>query len=391
MNIALFSDTYPPEINGVATSTYNLRKTLHNHGHNAIVVTTNPYSDKVTFDGEAIRVPGVELKKLYDYRMAGFYNQEAFNIVKNFHPDVIHVQTDAGIGQFGYIASSRLHAAAVYTYHTMYEDYTYYATKGHFERFARNAVRIYLRYTANKVSELIAPSDKIKDYLRSVGVDCYVNVIPTGIEFSKFSSKNADKKDIATLKSSLGLKPDDFVILSLGRVAKEKSIDVCLKGYAQFLKAGEPRPTKMLIVGGGPALDDLKALALELGLKDKAIFVGPVKPEQTQRYYHLGDCFLSASITETQGLTFMEAMASGLVVLARYDDNLAGTIQDDVSGYFFYDNADFTEKLTKIVNLPPEKKRSLLENGYASIDVYSMESFYKNIIEVYKRAEKHNW
>jgi 1,2-diacylglycerol 3-alpha-glucosyltransferase len=190
MNIALFSDTYPPEINGVATSTFNLRKVLHEHGHNVVVVTTNPFSKKVTFDGETIRIPGAELKHLYGYRAAGVFNQEAYDLLVKFQPDIVHVQTDAGIGIFGNIVASRLRSARVYTYHTMYEDYTYYATKGHFERFARNVVRYYVRAKSDRVTELIAPSEKIKDYLRAIGVDSYINVIPTGIEFSKFSPED---------------------------------------------------------------------------------------------------------------------------------------------------------------------------------------------------------
>jgi len=391
MNIALFSDTYPPEINGVATSTFNLRKTLHNHGHNVIVVTTNPYSKQVTFDGDVIRIPGPEIKQLYGYRMANFFDPEAFAILKKFRPDVIHVQTDAGIGQFGFLAADRLHSATVYTFHTMYEDYTYYATKGHFERFARNAVRFYVRFKSNQATEFIAPSDKIKDYLRAIGVDSYINVIPTGIEFAKFSSRSLDKADLEALRASLGIDPKEYVLLSLGRVAKEKSIDVCLRGYADYLKNGESRSTRLLIVGGGPALEELKALSKELGLEKKVVFAGSVKPDQTQRYYHLGDCFVSASITETQGLTFMEAMASGLIVLARYDDNLQGTITDDQTGYFFYDEIDFKDKLAKIINLDPGKRKGIQENAVKAIDPYSMERFYLNIIEVYKRANKKNW
>ncbi|OPZ37413.1 MAG: Alpha-monoglucosyldiacylglycerol synthase [Tenericutes bacterium ADurb.BinA155] len=391
MNIALFSDTYPPEINGVATSTFNLRKVLHDHGHNVVVVTTNPFSKKVTYDGETIRIPGAELKHLYGYRAAGVFNQEAYDMLVKFHPDICHVQTDAGIGIFGNIVASRLRSARVYTYHTMYEDYTYYATKGHFERFARNVVRYYVRAKSDSVTELIAPSEKIKDYLRAIGVDSYINVIPTGIEFSKFSPKMVDANDVASLKASFGISAKDFVVLSLGRVAKEKSIDVCLRGYADFLKNGPKVPTKMLIVGGGPALEDLKALAASLGIGDHVVFSGAVKPDQIQRYYALGDCFVSASITETQGLTFMEAMAAGLIVLARYDDNLQGTIADGKTGYFFYDEEDFKEKLSNVITLPIAVKKQIQANAYQAIDVYSMEHFYENIIEVYQRANKKNW
>jgi 1,2-diacylglycerol 3-alpha-glucosyltransferase len=99
---------------------------------------------------------------------------------------------------------------------------------------------------------------------------------------------------------------------------------------------------------GVPPLEDLKGFGREpLGIGDHVVFSGAVKPDQIQRYYALGDCFVSASITETQGLTFMEAMAAGLIVLARYDDNLQGNdFADGKTGYFFYDEEDFKEKLS---------------------------------------------
>ena len=138
MNVALFSDTYPPEINGVATSTFNLRKTILAHGDNCIVVTTNPFSNKITFEDGVLRLPGVLLKKLYGYRMSGFYSQQAMRYIEKFKPDIVHCQTDAGVGIFGTIVASRFHCGMVYTFHTMIEDYAYYFTRGHFDREMRS-------------------------------------------------------------------------------------------------------------------------------------------------------------------------------------------------------------------------------------------------------------
>ena len=105
MRVAIFSDTYPPEINGVATSTRNLYRAFVSHGHKVKVFTTNPYGNDLLEEGDIVRIQGIELKFLYDYRMAGFYNSKAMKILREFKPDVIHIQTDAGIGQFGFIAA----------------------------------------------------------------------------------------------------------------------------------------------------------------------------------------------------------------------------------------------------------------------------------------------
>ena len=390
MRIVLASDTYPPEINGVATSTYNLRKTLVDHGHEVIVVTTNPFSNKTTFEDGVIRIPGVKLKILYNYRMSSFFNSKAMKILYGFRPDVIHCQTDAGIGIFGMLAAARLKVGTIYTFHTMLEDYTYYVTRGHFDRIARHSVRWFVRRKSHAVTEFIAPSDKIKDYLRTIGIDTSVAVIPTGIEFSRFDRSNEDKKTTEELKKKFGVKPDEFVLISLGRIAKEKSIDVVIKGYAKFLSTKPKKPTKLLITGWGPAENELRELVYQLGIEDHVVFTGKCDPSETQKYYHLADAFASASLTETQGLTFMEAMAADLIVMARYDDNLVGTIQNGKTGFFFTDE-DFAEKFAKVIDLSSSERARIHTEAMKAIDPYSMERFYLNVIEVYKRVSKKHW
>jgi len=128
-----------------------------------------------------------------------------------------------------------------------------------------------------------------------------------------------------------------------------------------------------------------------LGIDDHVIFAGPCKPDETQRYYHLGDCFASASITETQGLTFMEAMAAELPVLARFDDNLVGTIKDGETGFFFKNEQDFADHLSFLLDLKEEKRKKIIDSALRAIDPYSMERFYQNAKEVYTRVWKSNW
>lgn len=391
MRVAIFSDTYPPEINGVATSARNLYRTFKAHGDSVLVVTTNPYNNELALAGDILRLPGIELKHLYDYRAASVYNGDAMKLIREFAPEVIHIQTDGGVGQFGFIAANLLHAATVYTFHTMMEDYTYYATRGYFDRAAKSIVRTYVRYKSRRADEFITPSIKIQEYMRNIGVDAYMNVIPTGIDFSAFKRENLDPKKIKELKSQFGLTPDTFVILSLGRVAKEKSIDLCLEGYAQFLASKPARLTKFVVVGGGPALKDLQELSEKLGISDHVVFVGPVNPDTVPLYYALGDLFVSASITETQGLTFMEAMASSLLLFARYDQSLVGIIKDGENGFFFLDAADMAKKIGVIITLGASKTASVKAAALRAIEPYSLEKFYTRVHEVYERAIKKNW
>lgn len=390
MRPIIFSDTFPPEINGVATSAGTLYQAFKQHNESIMVCTTNFYSNEMNLDGDILRLPGFKMK-IYDYRLAGLYSPKAMKILASFRPDVVHIQTDAGIGQFGFLLAKRLQIPVVYTFHTALEDYTYYATRGYFDRLAKGVVRSYVRYKSSESSEFITPSLKTMEYMRSIGVDAYVNVIPTGIDFSKFDKKNVDSDKVKEIRHEHGISDDTFVILSLGRVAKEKSIDICLKGYAKYLESNPKRKTVFVIVGGGPQIEELKELSQELGIEKNVLFFGPVNPKDTPLYYQVGDLFVSASITETQGLTFMEAMASNVLLLARYDDTLLATIKDGKNGFFFLDEDDMAKKIEKIINMKEEDKEKIRIEAHDGLSEFSLDKFYERVKAVYERAIKRNW
>ncbi len=392
MRIAIFSDTFAPEINGVATSTYNLHTILNRMGHFCVTVTTNPFAKETTFENNVIRVPGIELKRLYNYRMASFFNSKAAKLLNSFEIDVVHIQTEAGVGIFGKLYAKMKKIPYVYTYHTMYEDYTYYATKGKIEPFAKRVVRNYSRWQAEAASELISPSEKTKEALREYGVDRYINVIPTGIDFSRFEAKSVDFDKLKKLKRKLGI-DKTFNLIYVGRIAKEKGIDVLLRGYQKFLdkEANRNILTKFVIVGGGPALVELEELSRYLKIDEHVVFVGKVPPDEVGFYYHLGDVFASASVTETQGLTFMEAMAAHKILIARYDENLVGVIKDKETGLFFKDENDFVKKFVTVLQMTESARKDMADRAYELSQKYSLETFGQNVTRVYERAVRNYW
>ena len=391
MKIAIFSETYYPEINGIATSIYNLKNALERHGHQVLLVTTNPFENKLSYQDGIIRLPGIKLKFLYNYRMSRFYNEEAAKIIRQFNPNIIHVQTSAGVGHFGSVMGDKLKVGKVYTFHTMIEDYAYYLTHGYFDHFARYAIRRFFRGKSTHFDEFIAPSSKIKEYLRSIGVDTTVSVIPTGIDIERYSRANQDTSSTDSLKKELGIEKDDFVILYLGRIAKEKSIDFLMDGFAAFLKKHPDKKVKFLITGWGPEEDTLKELARKKKAAEKVIFAGRCDPTETQKYYYLADCFVSASLTETQGLTLIEALASSLPCIARFDEALADTIKNRESGFLFLDEEGFVQCLEETMELNQEERERIVSAGKRAIEGFSLELFYQRIIEVYKRVERRNW
>ena len=391
MRIAIFTDTYPPFVNGVSTSCFNLVNCLMSRGHEVLVVAPRPTDGKLEQIGNVVYVPGIYLKKYYGYRLTNMFANKPISIIKKFKPDVIHNQTDFTIGVVARRCAKKLKLPIVYTYHTSYEDYTYYVTRGIMDRFAKRIVRNYTKGLANKMTEFITPSEKTKEYMRLVGSDVYINVIPTGIDFSIFKSDKIDQQKTLAFKKEHKIGPNTKVFLILGRLAKEKSMDVSLRGIAAYHHKHPEVDIKVLMVGEGPAHEELQLLAVDLGISELVDFVGQVSGLEVPFYYNLADIYTSASITETQGLTFMEAMAAGKIVLARFDSNLTGTIVNGKTGFFFTDDASFISQVEKIFDMSKEQREAIIKEAYRIVDIYSIDKFYDNIMRVYKRAIRKYW
>ena len=391
MRVAIFTDTYPPYINGVSTSTFNLANCLKAKGHEVLVVAPRPTDGKMEQIGNVLYIPGIDLKRYYGFRLTNIFASKPIKIIKKFKPDVIHNQTDFTIGVLARRCAKILRVPIVYTYHTAYEDYTYYVARGIMDRFAKRIVRNYSRDLADRMTEFITPSEKTKEYMRLVGSDIYVNVIPTGIDFSIFKADQIDQKKMAKFKAEHNIKPTTKVFLLLGRIAKEKSMDVSLKGFAAYHKKHPEVDAKVLVVGNGPFKEELELIAEELGISSCVDFIGEVSGLEVPFYYHAADIYTSASITETQGLTFMEAMAAGRIVLARFDSNLTGTIINGKTGFFFTDDNSFVSQVEKIFALSKEQKENIIQEAYRQADIYSLDKFYENIVRVYKRAIRKCW
>lgn len=391
MNIALFSDTYLPDINGVATSTNILKNELLKHGHHVLIVTTIlPHdSDYIDEDQHILRLPGLDLKKLYGYRASNIYSIKGMREVKEFSPDVIHIQTEFGIGIFGKIAGEILNVPVCYTYHTMWADYSHYIAPGNMkamDQVAKKIIEKISKVYGDSCSELIVPSQKTANALREYGISNSINVVATGLQLELFSKTNMNKNVMDDIINEYHLE-NRFVVTFLGRIAPEKSIDILIDAMRDIVKNNSQ--ICLLIVGGGPQLDELKEMVIDYHLEDYVFFTGAKEKELVPSYYHISSLFVSASVTETQGLTFIEAMASGIPVLARYDKNLEGVIIDGRNGYFFNKKEELVER---ILELAKSDLTDLSKNAIEDAMQYSSENFYQKIMTVYQKAlSKHHY
>ena len=386
MKIGIFTDTYLPDINGVATSSHILRHALEKHGHEVLIVTSELPDDSDYKDEEnVLRLPGIEMKKIYGYRISNIFSFKGMKEITNQGLDVIHIQTEFGIGIFGKIAAQILNLPVVYTYHTMYEDYTHYVAGGltPLNTIVKKSIENISRIYGDNCTELIVPSEKTKEALISYGLEKDAHIIPTGLILDAFDEKNIDKEIVAAIREQYQIK-DEFVVTFLGRLAPEKSVELILEAGALLKQDGVH--FKMMIVGKGPSLDDLKEEARRLKIDDVVIFTGPVTSDQVPNYYHASDLFVSASITETQGLTFIEAQASGLVVLARHDKNLESVIVDGKNGFYFTDAKDLAEKIKMVQMMDTADIR---HQAYLDAQQYSDDVFYEKVYGVYQLAIEH--
>lgn len=394
MRIALFSDTYPPQINGVATATYTLAKAMRENGHEILIVTVaEAKQKKLTFEDGIIRIPGVTVKRLYNYKFTWLYNFKAYKMIKDFNPDIIHVQTEAGVGIFGRICAGKLHVPLIYTYHTLYENYTYYVTRGiePMDSIAKKFVKWLSTLVGDTTSGFTTTSLKTKRALRKYGVKDYINVIPNGLDLDMFKEENLDLTKIKEIKDKYSLN-GKFTMLILGRMAKEKSNELLLRWIKNYIEKTNDRDLKILIVGDGPALNELENLAKELNIADIVSFVGCINHDEIPLYYRVSDLYISASTTETQGLTYNEAMASRLLVMARFDDNLVDAVIDGKTGFFFEDEESFIKQLMKIRALSDSEKETIISNAYKNnSEKFSMELFYERMLNVYNKALRKFW
>ena len=386
MKIGLFTDTYFPQINGVATSVHTLAGALRARGHNVYIFTPkDPNTTAEQSDENVIAMPSLPFMLLRNYRVGLIYSPRAFNQISHLHLDIVHTQTEFPLGIFGKLLSTVKKIPMVHTYHTMYEDYVHYIAKGYIVTPAM--AKEFSKLFCNSATAVVAPTEKAKHFLEEYGVTKPIEIIPTGIDTSLFAKKNFLEQDTIALKQSLGLEKDTPVILSLGRVAKEKSIDVILRALPKlFQKMPQAR---MVIVGDGPERENLEYLAKELDIAHKVLFIGAKPWTEIGKYYQIGTVFCSASVSETQGLTFAEAMAGGIPVVAKRDESIENIIENNKTGLLFETEEDLTEKLYMLLNTPTLQKRlanaSITKMELLSVEAFAehMEQLYENTIAVY--------
>ncbi len=375
MKILITTDWYAPTVNGVVASVTTLCRELRARGHAVRILTLSrsPRSyeqDGVTYLGSVpagLVYPGARLR-----------TAPAERLIRNlldWKPDIVHSQCEFSTFPIARRIANALSIPLIHTWHTVYEDFTHYFSPS--IKWGRRAVAAFARRIGARADCLIAPTEKAAAPLRSYGVRRPIRVIPSGIDLHRFETPVVNA-ELTRLRESLQIPADHFLLLSLGRLAEEKNLPELLL----FLAGLKGQPVTLLLVGDGPYRPQLEQQVRALQLEDQVRFTGMVPPEQTPAYYQLADLFVCASTSETQGLTYAEALASGLPVLCRADPCIAGVISNGINGWQYRDEHSFCQALASAMEQPRRLRAMALEARASSLR-FSAQNFAAAVERVY--------
>lgn len=384
MRVGFFTDTYFPQISGVATSIKTLKEELEKSGHSVYIFTT---SDPQAQDGEdetIIRMPSIPFISFKDRRIVVSGMYDAYQQAKDLQLDIIHTHTEFGAGWLGKMVAKHLEIPIVHTYHTMYEDYLHYIANGHLIRpmHVKQASRAFCR----NVNGIICPSERVVKTLASYGIIAEKRVIPTGVNLDKFTHQNTKSLD---LKEQLKLPADSILLLSLSRLSYEKNIQSIIQGMPAIL---ETLPqAQLIIVGDGPHKKPLMQLVAKLQIEKNVHFVGEVENQEVPQYYQATDYFVSASTSESQGLTYIEALAAGTRCVVKGNPYLAKLFDNPSLGMTFEDDEAFAATLINYVQHAVEEIPSLREQKLYEISSHAfcceVVRFYRECIDSYQKFQ----
>ncbi|MGP9537518.1 glycosyltransferase family 4 protein [Brachybacterium sp. AOP43-C2-M15] len=384
LRVLLTTDWWEPVVNGVVASVQTLRRELIALGCEVRVLTLSQ-GFRTRHEPGVYRIGSVSAGMVYDRARIGMPgNRRMLRDILRWGPDVIHSQCEFSTYVWAKRIARTLSVPLVHTYHTIYEDYTHYYSPS--RTVGRKVVASFSRHALAGTDAVIVPTAKVSRLLSEYGVRRPVQVIPTGLDLQRFrpAADEAERADARALRARLGIDPGQTVLLSVCRLAKEKNLDEVL----DMVAAADRRDAVLVLVGGGPYRTELEERARSLGIEDRVRFAGVVEPSEVQRWYRMGDVFVGASLSETQGLTFIEALACGLPLLCRRDPSLSSVVVEGRTGWQFEDAAQFTEHLSALLDDPRRRgqmARAAVEHARATCGAAE---FGRRVLDVYQQVRR---
>jgi 1,2-diacylglycerol 3-alpha-glucosyltransferase len=342
MHIAYFTNFYLPVVNGVVRSVQSFREALSAMGHNVFVFAQEDnYEDTEPF---IFRYPSLHLPLGVDIPTALPVSSFVDQLIPKLKLDVIHTHHPVLLGQTAATKARDYNLPLVFTFHTQYHEYTHYIPfpQEQVQEFLKSRVINWMREFMRKCQHIIVPSESMRSVLiNDYGLVDKFTVIPTGIDITPYKKANG-----AAIRAQWNWN-DDKIIISAGRLAEEKNWVTLLQAFAIAQKT-QPN-IRLVLLGDGPQSQALHQLAGELEITDRVTFVGQVPFGDIPNYLKAADLFAFASITETQGLVTLEAMAAGLPVVAVDASGTRDILENGKQGFLTQNDAN--DLANGIINL----------------------------------------
>ncbi len=374
MNIAIFSECYEPVVNGVVVSIKTFRRELIARGH-TVYVFAPAYKGFRDEDPHVFRFASFKFPRQPDYPLA-----LPFRRLPPCYPELgvelVHSQSPFALGRLGAKAARRYDVPLVYTFHTMITEYTHYVPLP--QPLLRAGARQVIRNYCALADWVIAPTSVIRDYLRELGVRTPIAVIPTGVELPPAS---ADARQ--AVRERYAVPADAWLLVSAGRLAKEKNIGFLLRAFA---RVAEREDAYLLFLGGGPWEKQSREMARELGIEGRVRLPGFVPHEEVADCLAAGDLFVYASTTDTQAIVVAEALAAGLPAVAVRAFGPAEVIVDGESGVLVEeDEGRFASEVVRLLNDEGERAR-MSARARERARHFSPKVCCDKLLEVYSKA-----
>ncbi len=320
MKILMMTNTYKPIVGGLEKSVETFSKEFRKKGHRAVIVT--PEYENAEEEKDVIRVPAFRYSKDANFSVQLPIPGTLMQKLGDFRPDIVHAHHPFLVGGAGLRTAYKYNVPLVFTHHTLYEQNTHYLSN--IEALKRFVVELSTGY-ANLADQVFAPSESVMKILRQRGVRTPIAVVPTGIHVRRFARGNPEK-----IKNILGIPPDAYLVGHIGRLALEKNLKFLARAVAAFLK--KRSRAHFLLVGEGPAEEEVKAVFKKEGLESRLHLAGCLKGQKLIDAYHAIDVFAFTSQSETQGLVLTEAMAAGVPIVAVDAPGVREVVKDKVNG-----------------------------------------------------------
>ena len=390
MRVALFTETYVNSINGVMAHIKTLKSGLEDLGHEVLIVTADKYARRHYVENGILHCPAIEAKRFYGFGVASPYSRTRQRMIADFRPDVIHIHQEFGIGISGIMAARALKKPLVYTLHTMYDQYVYYIAPKMFLRLATKFSHKYNRFIARRANALTSPSRKGHEYFMRIGVKQEFNLIPNSVDLEAFDPQKITQKQKDDFRAKYNIPAGKTLVCFVGRLGKEKSVDVLLKYWAATIKPDDG--LHLLIVGDGPYKEELENQASQLGISGMVTFTGLVPHDKMPTYFASCDVYATASLSEMNSISMLEGMASGLPTLQRYDELNADQIESGINGYFYHTAEQMAQKLREIRALSPGELKKLKAAVIETVTSRGGAELAEYMLGIYEKAtnEKQN-